>query len=86
MRMNPSSAATARFLTTWITNRVARCLAGLAMVLSSVLGPSVTHAWGSQGHQVVASLALAQLTPKARAEVDRLLAQEPGETLVSIST
>jgi hypothetical protein len=50
------------------------------------LGPSAANAWGGQGHQVVAGLALAQLTPKARAEVDRLLAQEPGETLVSIST
>ena len=47
---------------------------------------SVAHAWGSQGHQVVAGLALAQLTPKARTEIERLLAQEPGETLVSIST
>ena len=56
------------------------------MALSLVLGSAGVHAWGSQGHQVVAGLALAQLTPKARAEVDRLLAQEPGETLVSIST
>ena len=38
------------------------------------------------GHQVIAGLALAQLTPKAKAEVGRLLAQEPGETLVTIST
>ena len=43
-------------------------------------------AWGSEGHQVIASLAAARLTPVARAEVDRLLALEPGETLVSIST
>lgn len=54
--------------------------------MSLVLAPSAAHAWGSQGHQVVAGLALAQLTPKSRAEVERLLAQEPGETLVSIST
>ena len=64
----------------------ARSLAGLAVTLSLVLWPSAAHAWGSQGHQVIAGLALAQLTPKARAEVDRLLALEPGETLVSIST
>ena len=43
-------------------------------------------AWGSEGHQVVASLAAAQLSPKARTEVDRLLTLEPGETLASIST
>ena len=47
---------------------------------------SAAHAWGNQGHQVVALIAQAQLTPKARTEVDRLLAQEPGETLASIST
>ena len=44
------------------------------------------QAWGSQGHQVIAGLALSQLTPKARAEVDKLLALEPGKTLVSLST
>lgn len=43
-------------------------------------------AWGTQGHQVIATLALTKLTPAARKEVDRLLALEPGETLVSIST
>lgn len=43
-------------------------------------------AWGAQGHQVIASIAQAQLTPSARKEIDRLLALEPGETMVSIST
>lgn len=47
---------------------------------------NAAHAWGAQGHQVVALIAQAQLTPKARAEVHRLLALEPGETLASIST
>lgn len=41
--------------------------------------------WGIQGHQVIANLAAAQLTTKARQEVDRLLALEPGETLASVS-
>lgn len=50
------------------------------------LFPSEGWAWGSTGHQVVALLAQAQLTPKARAEVDRLLAPEPGQTLSSVST
>ena len=66
--------------------RLVRGLVGLAMCLPLMLGPAVAIAWGSQGHQVIAGLALEQLTPKARAEVDRLLAREPGETLVSIST
>lgn len=53
---------------------------GLLLVTPSV------WAWGAQGHQVIASLAWAQMTPTARMEVNRLLALEPGETLVSIST
>jgi len=47
---------------------------------------SNAFAWGEEGHQVTANLAAAQLTTKARAEVDSLLALEPGETLQSIST
>jgi hypothetical protein len=47
---------------------------------------STAHAWGTQGHQVIASLAQAQLTAKAKAEIDKLLAMEPGATLESIST
>ncbi len=48
--------------------------------------PIPAGAWGSQGHQVVANLAQAQLSAKAKREVDRLLALEPGQTLASIST
>ena len=58
-------------------------LVGVVMVFGGV---STAHAWGSEGHQVIALIAQAQLTPKARVEVDRLLAIEPGETLASIST
>jgi hypothetical protein len=43
-------------------------------------------AWGSLGHQVIAKLASQQLTPQAQAQVQALLAQEPGSTLASIST
>ncbi len=56
------------------------------MVLIALLLGADARAWGSQGHQVIATIASAQLTAKARAEVDRLLAAEPGETLTSIST
>jgi len=43
-------------------------------------------AWGVQGHQVVAAVAQARLSPAARAEANRLLALEPGATLLSVST
>lgn len=52
----------------------------LAVPATSVL------AWGPRGHQAVASVAYARLTDKARADVDHLLALEPGATLASIST
>ena len=61
--------------------------------LKSILAALVAHllcgsawAWGSEGHQVIALIAEKQLTPQAKAEVARLLALEPGETLTSIST
>lgn len=56
----------------------------LALVLST--HTTAVHAWGTQGHHVIASIAHAKLTLAARAEVDRLLALEPGETMASIST
>lgn len=43
-------------------------------------------AWGAQGHEVIASIAWQGLQPKARQEVVRLLALEPGQTLESIAT
>ena len=65
--------------------RVVRRLISPVLSLLLVLGFPPAHAWGSKGHQVIAGLALAQLTPKVRSEVDRLLAQQPGETFISIS-
>lgn len=56
----------------------------LALILTWL--PPLANAWGSAGHQVISNLAEAQLTPKARTEVTRLLALEPGSTLASIST
>lgn len=43
-------------------------------------------AWGPLGHHVAATFAEQQLQPRAREEVQRLLALEPGATLASIST
>nr|WP_245966004.1 S1/P1 nuclease [Pseudorhodoferax soli] len=55
-------------------------------MLCSALLPSTANAWGQRGHRLIAELAQTQLTPKARLEVARLLAPEPGATLASIST
>ena len=57
----------------------------LAVLICAALATGA-HAWGIQGHHVVANLAQAQLSPKAKREVDRLLALEPGQTLASVST
>ena len=43
-------------------------------------------AFGGAGHRLIAEMAEARLSPAARAEATRLLAQEPASTLVSIST
>jgi hypothetical protein len=59
-------------------------LAAAWLVLNLTTNPA--QAWGTQGHQVVANLAQAQLSVGARREVDRLLATEPGQTMASIST
>ncbi len=66
-------------------NTLSLLLAGwLSLIL--VLLPTAVQAWGGQGHQVVANLAQAQLSVKAKRAVERLLALEPGQTLASIST
>lgn len=57
--------------------------AALAPALLSVSAPA--HAWGAQGHRLVAEVADARLNPAARAEVDRLLATEADATLASIA-
>jgi len=60
-------------------------LLALAMV-GLLLQPRAVLAWGAQGHQLVAEYAASRLSAQARAEIDRLLALEPGATLVSVST
>ncbi len=59
-----------------------KILIGLFFALTSLSAWS----WGSEGHKVVALIAEAQLITEARAEVERLLAVEPGQTMASIST
>lgn len=57
----------------------------LGAALLAALLPAQAWAWGAQGHRLVARIAETRLDPEARAEVDRLLAIEPGATLSSIA-
>lgn len=59
-----------------------RLVVALALVMQSNWG----SAWGTDGHRIIAALALQHLEPAAAKEAERLLSQEPGSTLVSIST
>ena len=69
-----------------INSRMLCKLIAVTTLLVSFLTATPAHAWGGDGHRIVAALAYAQLSPSARKEVDRLLALEAGETLESIST
>ena len=55
-----------------------------AAILLAFTAPA--FGWSKQGHQLVGELAQRELTPAARAEVDRLLAGEPVPTLAGVST
>ena len=55
------------------------------LTLAAALLPSHAAAWGAQGHRLVARIAETRLDPQAQAEVNRLLATEPGATLSSIA-
>lgn len=55
------------------------------LALAALL-PLQAHAFGKEGHQMVAALAERELLDRSRAELVKLLASEPGSTLVSIST
>jgi hypothetical protein len=46
---------------------------------------SPAHAWGALGHRLVARLAESDLSPKARAEVARLLRDETDPTLAGVA-
>ena len=57
----------------------------LAFCIFALPWPSL-WAWGVQGHQVVAEIAWQSLQTTTRMRVERLLAAEPGQSLVSLST
>jgi len=65
---------------------IARCRTGSWLLLAALAVSTQVAAWGTQGHQAVAAMAWELLQPATRAEVQRLLALEPGETLESLST
>ncbi len=65
---------------------LARLIAPLALVALWGICTAPARAWGIQGHQVVAAIAWQGLSPVAREEATRLLALEPGQTLVSLAT
>ena len=55
------------------------------LALMTVL-PHQAKAFGSEGHQLIATIADGQLSDRVRSGVARLLAVEPGATLASVST
>jgi len=58
----------------------------LCTTLALCLTPKTSEAWGREGHQLIADLAMSQLTPATRARVQAILDTEPGATLPGIST
>jgi len=54
--------------------------------IASLAQPADSHAFGAEGHEVIAFVAQQFLTADAKGKIDGLLALEPGETLVTIST
>ena len=69
-----------QFRRNWRSSTGASLLACLAAL------PLDAGAWGADGHHLIAEVAQTQLSASTKAEVDRLLALEPGATLASIST
>ncbi|MEN5208416.1 S1/P1 nuclease [Stenotrophomonas terrae] len=57
---------------------------GITLAVSALI-PGQALAWGAQGHRLVARIAEPNLHPATRAEVERLLAAEPGASLSSIA-
>lgn len=57
----------------------------IVATLTAVLSPQA-RAWGPLGHRLVGHLAQSELSPKARAEVARLLRGEAEPTLAGVST
>lgn len=61
-------------------------LRATVLLLACVLFAPPAHAWGPDGHRIVAALAQRHLSPAAEAEVERLLAPEHTRSLADIAT
>ena len=72
--------------TTRPARRLARGLLGALGLLMVLVCSNSALAWGTDGHRLIAEYAAARLAPAARVQVERLLAQEAGSTLTSVST
>lgn len=59
---------------------------GRPLLALALLSPSIALGWGREGHAVIAQIADDYLSPQARIQVNRLLAQEPGASLESIAS
>jgi hypothetical protein len=69
----------------YLTFRVLPLLA--ASLLSGLASlPLRAHAWGAEGHRLIAEVAERGLSAPARREAQRLLDLEPGATIVSVAT
>jgi hypothetical protein len=66
-------------------NRAARFV-GAAFATFALALALPAAAWGPRGHAIVADLAARQLSPAARAEVERLLGADARDTLVANAT
>jgi hypothetical protein len=53
-----------------------RQLPSFALLVALLAAPAPALAWGAEGHEIVAALALRELTPAARGQVARLLGSE----------
>lgn len=65
-------------------------LAGLLALLLAA-APGSAHAWGEDGHRLIARLAYERLSPSVRAEIDRLIAADaadpsPGCPITSVES
>jgi hypothetical protein len=64
---------------------IAPLLSTAALAVALTLVSTDALAWGAQGHRLVGSVAEQRLTAQTRAEVARLLANEPTPTLAAIA-
>ena len=61
-------------------------MAGILLLVAGMVCASGSWAWGADGHRLIAEYAFARLTPATKAQIESLLALEPGATLPSVST